>query len=231
MKKLMVCLLAGLFGLSCQTGLFAKTIKITVDPDDAKIYVDNDFMGTGSHVATFKNREGHIRVRVEKEGYVTRRFKIRADDKRKAVDVILEPDESWNTSVASDVANKFFTIPVSPVYIERAGSEEAAAKLAWKQLHQILMNYIEEIEESNQLGGYIQSSWVVKEFPAAEVKVRTRVTIKESNVGGDLTYKVKISSEIAPYNAVSVDQYEAWPRILRAYEPMIAEFQARLGKF
>ena len=226
-SSLLLMLIASMFFTGC--GIIPKTVKITVDQDDAKIFVDNNYVATGTFAATIKPGEGHIRVRVEKEGFVTRRFKIREDDSRNAIDITLDPDESWNNSVATDMANKFFTVPVSKAYIDHAGSEAEAAKLVWKTLHQILMNYIEEIEESNQIGGYIQSAWVVKEFPGAEVKVRTRVIIKETNAGGDLTYRIKLCSEIAPYNG-TVDQYVEWPRVLKAYEPMISEFQARIGK-
>lgn len=211
--------------------LFSKSIKITADQEDAKIFVDNNYVGLGTYTASFKKKEGHIRVRIEKEGFVTAKFIVRADDKRKSIDMKLLPDESWNASVSSDVANKFFSIPVSKDYVNRIGSEEEATKQVWKLLHSILMNYIEEIEESNQLGGYIQSAWVVKEFPSAGVKVRTRVIIKETNIGDDLTYRVKILSEIAPLNATSEEQYTQWERILRTYEPMIQEYQARIGKF
>ena len=215
------------FAVGC--GALQKIVKITVDQDDAKIYVDNNYVATGTYAAHIKRGEGPIRVKIEKEGYVTRRFKIREDDTRNAIDVTLDPDESWNQSIATEMANKFFTVPVSKAYIEHAGSESEAAKLVWKTLHQILMNYIEEIEESNQMGGYIQSAWVVKEFPGAEVKVRTRVIIKETNAGGDLTYRIKLCLEIAPYNGTN-DQYVEWSRILKTYEPMISEFQARIGK-
>lgn len=225
--SLLLLLVASILTVGC--GIHKKMVKITVDQDDAKIYVDNNYVATGSYVAPINYGEGHIRVRIEKEGYVTRRLKIREDDTRNAIDITLDPDESWNNSVATDMANKFFTVPVSKAYVEHAGNESEAAKLVWKTLHQILMNYIEEIEESNQMGGYIQSAWVVKEFPGAEVKVRTRVIIKETNAGGDLTYRIKICSEIAPYNGTD-DQYVAWPRVLKAYEPMIGEFQARIGK-
>ena len=193
--SLLLLLVASILTVGC--GIHKKMVKITVDQDDAKIYVDNNYVATGSYVAPINYGEGHIRVRIEKEGYVTRRLKIREDDTRNAIDITLDPDESWNNSVATDMANKFFTVPVSKAYVEHAGNESEAAKLVWKTLHQILMNYIEEIEESNQMGGYIQSAWVVKEFPGAEVKVRTRVIIKETNAGGDLTYRIKICSEIA----------------------------------
>ena len=209
--------------------LVQRTVKITVNQDDAQIYVDNNYVGNGTYLLPLKWGEGHVRVRIEKEGYVTKRFKVREDETRKAIDVTLEIDESWRNSVSSDLANKYFTISVSQSYIDHAGSQAEAAKLVWKTLHQILMNYIEEIEESNQLGGFIQSAWVVKEYPGADVKVRTRVIIKETNAGGELTYRIKLCSEIAPYNA-NDDQYIEWKRILRTYEPMISEFQARIGK-
>lgn len=216
---------------------FAKQIKITCDQEDAKIYVDNDYVAKGSYVANIKNREGHIRVKIEKEGYVTRRFKIKADDKRKAIDIVLDKDDGYTSSSANELANKFFAIPVSPKYIEAGGSKEEAAKLAWKQLHQILLNYIEEIEESNMLGGFIQTAWVYNAFPNSSlndlegVQWRTRITIKESSDGENLVYRIKIASEVAPINTTSVEYYQPIGRVLKKYEPMIAECQARLGSF
>ena len=176
-------------------------------------------------------------MKIEKDGYVTRRFRIKADDKRKSIDVVLDKDEGWTSSSANELANKFFAIPVSPKYIERAGSKEAAAKLAWKQLHQVLLSYIEEIEESNMTGGFIQTAWVYKSFVNSSlndfegIQWRTRVTIKESSDGDNLVYRVKIASEVAPINTTSVEYYQPIGRVLKSYEPMISEFQARLGSF
>lgn len=216
---------------------FAKKIKITCDQADAKIYVDNEYVAHGVYTAEFRKSEGHIRVKIEKEGFVTRRFKLKADDKRKAVDIVLDKDEGWGASSTSQVANKFFTIPIDKKYIELAGSKEAASKLAWKQLHQILLKYIEEIEESNMTGGYIQSAWVYKTFPNSSlndlegVQWRTRVTIKEASDGEELVYRIKIGSEVAPISATSVESFQPIGRVLKTFEPMISEFQARLASF
>lgn len=236
MRKLSLFLTVVFIALSTNV-CFAKKIKITCDQEDAKIYVDNDYVAKGSYVAEFRKREGHIRVKIEKEGYVTRRFKIKAEDKRKSIDVVLEKDEGWTSSSANELANKFFTIPVDKKYIEAAGSKEEAAKMAWKQLHQILLNYIEEIEESNMTGGYIQSAWSYKTFVNSSLNDfdgivwRTRVSIKESSDGNDLAYRIKITSEVAPVNATSVEYFQPIGRVLKSYEPMISEFQARLGSF
>ena len=125
-----------------------KAIKITCDQEDAKIYVDNDYVASGAYLVESKKINGHIRVKIEKPGYITRRFKIKEGDDRKSIDIVLEKDDGYTSSSSNELANKFFAIPVSKKYIEAAGSKDAAAKLAWKQLHQILLNYIEEIEES-----------------------------------------------------------------------------------
>ena len=234
MKKIL--LLLSVFLLSTNVICFAKNVKVTVMPEDASIYVDNNFAGKGAVVVNIKKKEGHVRVRLEKEGYVTRRLKLKADEKRKAIDIELEKDEAWDASTNTNLANKFFTIPVSEKYIANSGSKEEAAKLAWKQLHQILLKYIEEIEESNMLGGYIQSAWVVKKFYHSSlndidggIQWRTRVTIKESSSGDNLEYRVKISSEVAPLNSDVEEYFQPTQRVLKSFEPMISEFQARLG--
>lgn len=237
MKKVLLFLITFLLAGTSANACFAKNVKITCDQEDAKIFVDNDYVASGTYIAKIKKSEGHIRVKIQKEGYITRRFKIKADDDRKAIDIILEKDEGWSSSSSNELANKFFTIPVSQKYIEAAGSKEEAAKLAWKQLHQILLNYIEEIEESNMTGGYIQTAWVYKSFVNSSlndlegIQWRTRVTIKESSDGDNLVYRVKISSEVAPINATTVEYYQPIGRVLKTYEPMISEFQARLGSF
>lgn len=237
MKKLTLLLTVLLIPLGT-TVCFAKKVKITCDQEDAKIYVDNDYVAKGSHMAEFKKKEGHIRVRIEKEGYVTRRFKIKSDDKRKSIDIILDKDDAYIASNKNELANKYFTINVDQKFLSAAGGQKEAAELAWKQLHQILMNYIEEVEESNMLGGYIQSAWTTKTFVNSSlndieggIKWRTRVTIKEISDGTGLAYRVKISSEVAPMNATSDEYYQPTERILKSFEPMISEFQARLGSY
>ena len=62
-------------------------------------------------------------------------------------------------------------------------------------------------------------------------QIRTRVSVKESNLGGDLTFQIKISSEVAPLIASQRDEsFQEIDRIVKDLEPMISEFQARLGK-
>jgi len=210
---------------------WAREVKITVSPSDAKIYIDGNYVADGITTATLKRKDGFIVVKFVRDGYVTMETKIFAADKRIAVAFSLKRDAFFDSSIPSGNANKFFTQEISSDYIKKAGDAKEASVLVWKTLHQIILNYFEEIESSDQLSGFIQTPWSYKTFADAGIQIRTRVTIKESNIGGALTYKIKVSSEIAPVNSSHRDEYfQESLRILKDYEPMISEFQARLGK-
>jgi hypothetical protein len=209
----------------------AKNVKISVTPSDAKIFVDGNYVADGIVTAKIKKSDGFIVLKVEKEGYVTLDAKIFASDTRKAVSYTMKRDEFLENSITSGNSNRFFTQEISDSYIKKTGDSKEASILVWKMLHQIILNYFEEIETSDQLSGFIQTPWTYKTFANAGFQVRTRITIKESNIGGALTYKIKVSSEIAPLNASLKDEFfRETPRILKNYEPIISEFQSRLGK-
>jgi hypothetical protein len=201
---------------------FSKDVKITVSPTDAKIYIDGNYVADGVTIASLKRKDGFIVVKFVKEGYVTLETKIFAADKRLAVAFTMRRDAFFDSSISSGNANKFFTQEISSDYIKKAGEAKEASVLVWKTLHQIILNYFEEIETSDQLSGFIQTPWAYKTFSDAGIQIRTRVTIKESNIGGALTYKIKVSSEIAPVNSSHRDEYfQESLRILKDYEPMI----------
>lgn len=98
-------------------------------------------------------------------------------------------------------------------------------------IHQVILNYFDEIQTTDMASGFIQTPWLYKSFPEADKQIRTRVSVKESNLGGDLTFQIKISSEVAPLIASQRDEsFQEIDRIVNDLEPMISEFQARLGK-
>ena len=209
----------------------AKEVKISVIPTDAKIYIDGNYVGDGITTAKVRRKDGFIVVKFEKEGYVTLDTKIYSSDTRKAISFTMKRDEFIESSIMSGNANKFFTQEITDNYVKKVGDSKEAAVLVWKMLHQVILNYFDEIESSDQLSGFIQTPWVYKAFPISGFQVRTRVTIMESNIGNALTYKLKVSSEIAPINSSQKDEFfRETSRILKDYEPIISEFQSRLGK-
>jgi hypothetical protein len=48
-----------------------NSIKITTDPDNAKVYIDSDFTGISPVVKSYMT-PGSYRIRIEKEGYITK---------------------------------------------------------------------------------------------------------------------------------------------------------------
>ena len=209
----------------------AKEVKITVIPSDAKIYIDGNYAADGITTATLKKKDGFIVVKFEREGYVTLETKIFTTDKRKAVSYTMRRDAFFDVSVASGLVNKYFSVKISKDLYTVDESGKRNTELAWKMIHQVILNYFDEIQTTDMASGFIQTPWLYKSFPEADKQIRTRVSVKESNLGGDLTFQIKISSEVAPLIASQRDEsFQEIDRIVKDLEPMISEFQARLGK-
>lgn len=211
--------------------LAAKEVKITVIPSDAKIYIDGNYAADGITTATLKKKDGFIVVKFEREGYVTLETKIFTTDKRKAVSYTMRRDAFFDVSVASGLVNKYFSVKISKDLYTVDESGKRNTELVWKMIHQVILNYFDEIQTTDMASGFIQTPWLYKSFPEADKQIRTRVSVKESNLGGDLTFQIKISSEVAPLIASQRDEsFQEIDRIVKDLEPMISEFQARLGK-
>jgi len=230
MKKNALILIA-VIGFGLIANVNAKPIKISVTPSDAKIYIDGNYQADGVTTANIRKKEGFIVVKVEKEGYVTLEAKIFHTDKRKAVSYTMRRDVFFDLSVASGLVNQYFSVTVSEELYRIDENGKRDASLAWKMIHQIILNYMDEIKITDIASGYIQTPWYYKTFPEADKQVRTRVTVRESNSGADyLTFQIKISSEAANLIANREESFQEINRIIKKLEPMISEFQARLGK-
>lgn len=211
--------------------LSAKDIKISVTPDDAKIYIDGNYMGDGTVTATIRSKDSFISVKCEKPGYVTLETKIYYKDKRKAVSYTLRRDSFFDVTTASGLVNKYFSVQISKDLYTVDENGKRNAELAWKEIHSIILNYFDEIQTTDIASGFVQTPWMYKSFPEAEKQVRSRVTVRESNFGSDLTFQIKIQSEAASLNALHRDEsFQEIDRILKDLEPLIGEFQSRLGK-
>lgn len=224
-------ILLGLAVFAALLNVEAKDVKITVIPSDAKIYIDGNYVADGITTASLKKKDGFIVIKCEKEGYVTLETKIFASDNRNAVSYTMRRDAFFDVTSASGLVNKYFTVTISKDLYTVDESGKRNTELAWKMLHQVILNYFDEIQTTDVASGFIQTPWFYKTFPQADKQVRTRVSVKESNLGGDLTFQIKISSEVAPLLAAQRDEsFQEIDRIVKDLEPMISEFQARLGK-
>lgn len=230
MKKYLFALLMLFMGTIVSYAGPSKTIKITVIPKEASIYVNNEFMGYGYVEVTRPKKKEMVALRIECEGYKPLDSKIYGSDKRNAISFQLQDDGFYRSTASSGLVNKFLTINLdSTLYkIDENGKIDVSA--AWKKLHNILLNYFEEIQTTDSHGGYLQTPWHYKSFVMSEKQVRTRVTVRDISTPDKVAFQIKVSSEVANAMAARHGEFTEVDRVVKELEPMVEELQTRLGK-
>ena len=228
------CFVAALVFVCTASGLFAqgkpKIVKVTVNPPEAAIYVNNELAGYGyAEFTRPKGRNGVTVIRMEAAEYLPVTTKYYADDKRASISFTLQQDGFFRASAASGIVNRYFTIQIDSTYYKIEGNK-VNVDAAWKLAHQILLNYFNEIQMTDYHGGYIQTPWKYKDFAATEKSIRNRVTIRDISTIDNVAFQIKIDSEVAGSMAARHGEYETVDRIPKELEPIIQELQTRLGK-
>lgn len=231
MKNLFLLLIFLLGGLNLANGAKSKTFKVMAQPKEASIFVNNQFIGYG--FAEFnrpKKKTDVIAIRIECEGYKPLETKIYADDVRSSVSYTLQDDGFYRATATSGLVNKFMTVTLdnSLYTIDEQGTINVAK--AWKLLHQILLNYFEEIAATDYSGGYLQTPWHYKTFQLSDKQMRTRVTVRDISTPTQVAFQIKVSSEVASAMAARHGEFTNVDRIVKELEPMLQELQTRLGK-
>lgn len=206
-----------------------RTISIVAEPKEASIYVNNEFVGYG-YAEIRKPSGNHVAVlRIECEEYKPLMVKISGKEKRKSISYSLQQDGFYRASAASGIVNKFFTIDIDPRYYTIEDNKIDVSQ-AWKLLHQILLNYYNEIATTDFDGGYVQTPWAYKTFPMSEMQVRTRVTIRDISTKSKVAFQIKVDSEAAPALAAKHGEFTSVDRIPKDFEGILEELQTRIGK-
>lgn len=208
-----------------------KEIQIVVIPSEATIKVNGSYYGEGSAKVTVKKKD-FISLECSAPGYETLTTRVYGNDGRKTIEIKLKEDVLLKQTSESSVANNFFTVNVNKsLYSDDPASGKRNAEKAWKMAHNVLLKYFDEILTSDMTSGFIQTPWLYKNYIDAGKTLRHRVTIKEANIGGDLTFQIKLSSEIAPTQARSKEEaFMETNRIIKEFETLVSEFQTRLGE-
>lgn len=204
-----------------------RTIKVSVDPPEAQISVDELYLGDG--IASFEigKDDGFVVIKAECPGYKTSTSKFYYKDSRDAVSFKLRRDASSDYLSATDLANKYFTINVSPNLLEYDADGKISTTKAWRAVQNVILSYFDEIQSMDLTTGYFQTPWEYTKVPELDFAVRTRVTIKENTLGDNVTFQVKVSSERAT-SAARVEGWTEQPYILKKFQPIIEELQARI---
>ena len=222
--------------MSDELTLVDRIAQISVDQADAKIYIDDKLMGKGTQ--SVKVLQGKcVDVLVTKQGYSPHQLTLcnKADNQlvEPAYSIKLDEDEAYTQSTeSSDKANKSFSVPVN---------EATTPADAWKKMTSIVQKFFDEIQTIDEASSYLMTNWVPASFNTADGKIPNRVRTRVIVTGGGtnpLSYNVKIVSEISKISCyrqlgklppVSQDEcYEEFTRILRKYDDLIGQMQARL---
>ncbi|MDE6453053.1 MAG: PEGA domain-containing protein [Muribaculaceae bacterium] len=210
---------------------WGKDIKIVVIPSEATIKVNGSYYGDGSAVLKIKKND-FVSLECSCPGYETLNTRIYGNDDRKTIEVKLKEDMLLKQTTESSVANNFFSVKVNKsLYSDDPATGKRNSENAWKLAHSVLLKYFDEIMTSDAASGFIQTPWLYKNYVEAGKTLRCRVTIKESNIGGDLTFQIKMASEMAPIQGRSREEsFLETNRIMKEFETLISEFQSRLGE-
>ena len=226
MKKFLSLLIITLLAMPA----FAKDITIVASPPEGVIKVNGSYYGEGSAKVKVK-KDDFVIIEVSAPGYETLTTRVYGRDDRKTIEIKLKEDVILKQTVESSLANQFFSVRVNPdLYTDDPETGHRNSEKAWKLVHNILLNYVDEIQTSDMASGYVQTPYVIKSYVEAGKTLRSRITIKESNIGGDLTFQIKVSSEVAPIQGRNREEsYTETTRMIKELEPLISEFQTRLG--
>ena len=208
-----------------------KVIQIVVIPSDATIKVNGSYYGEGSAKVKIKKND-FISLECSAPGYETLSTRVYGNDGRKTIEIKLKEDMLLKQTAESSIANNFFSVKVNKdLYSEDKATGKRDAEQAWKMAHSVLLKYFDEIMTSDAASGFIQTPWIYKNYVEAGKTLRHRVTIKESNIGGDLTFQIKLTSEMAPTQSRSKEEaFMETNRIIKEFESLVSEFQTRLGE-
>ncbi len=202
-----------------------EKVTVTTDPQTARIYINGVLTGTGKVVVTVPKNDC-VKVEVKMEGYVQ---ETRTYCDRKGMSsppnsdyIQLQVDESYSSSIQSDVANNEILLSV-----KKGKSREEA----WKTIVQTVLSKFDVLENNDEKSGYLRTAWVGVTFLKGNNTIRTRVIIKLSSED-PLAYKIKFISEESrragtPFS--SDEQYAPFGRILKKYDGFIDELSTKLA--
>lgn len=203
-----------------------RLVKVTTQPDDAAIEIGGRRVGVGSYDLKV-SKNACVELRISKDGYIryVKSYCNKADMQVPPSSdyVEMKVDEAYTSSVSSDIANVRITVPVDTQY-----SEEEA----WRILSSIITRYFDILETVDFNTGYLTTAWQVENFDSSII--RTRVIVSSGGNSDQIAYSIKLISQEAYQDGQSQvtvkddEKFEDWERILKKYEGLVQEIQARI---
>lgn len=223
MRYFVLCL-SLLIATFCSGLSAGKKVTINVLPETAKIYVDGQFVGTGSYKVEFKKDVDFFVIKVEDMGYITRTYRLLKDNPAKTVLYKLPEDEAYAASFGSedggaDIANRWQDVTC------RKGLTEDQI---WKRLVSVTTSYFDNIEVRDKSAGWLKTAWRVSRFRYQTVRTRLEVRMQFIEEGV-ISYRMRLSVQIKDNDCRGENCYVTYDRVLRTFEPLLQELQTSVG--
>ena len=145
MKKINVFLMLVMLLLSFSAE--ARKVKLMVSPEDAEIYIDNQFVGTGTFEMNIKSMP--VVYRVQKTGYFTHESKVMPYDKRKSISITLREDKYFIGSNRESGKGRFDIqlkprVTSLPGFLIEVKAEKDCSAQKLEELSQVALKQIED---------------------------------------------------------------------------------------
>ena len=212
-KSLLIALLLGSIGTTISPTASAKPVVIDTYPvKEGRVYVNGEFAGIAPVEVDVRFGLFFLPSRTkiataDGEGTVAR-WKTRFDRSSRDVQVRLEEDEHYRSTVASDVANKW--LKVSP----QAGDDDT---VLWQKIVSVVTDNFSDLESLNTGSLYLRTAWRVRNF--SHSAARTRLVVKR-DVSDKTGFKVMLETEFAEKrsgsNEVKPNDYQPTTRVFQA---------------
>lgn len=203
-----------------------RLVKITTAPNDAAIEIAGKRVGNGSYDLKVP-KNSCVEIRVSKDGFIRyiKNYCNQPNMQEPPTTDFLEMqiDEAYTSSVSSDLANVRITVPINAKHTPED---------AWKILSGIVTGYFDILETVDFNTRYLTTSWQVQNFQSSII--RTRLVVSNGGNSNQEAYSVKLISQEAfldgknPVTVKDDEKFTDWARILKKYDGLIQEIQARL---
>lgn len=200
----------------------SQKITITTSPQTARIFVNGVSMGAGKLIVTVP-RDECVKVEVREDGYLSEErtyCKRRGFTTPPKSDYFqLDVDESYTSSIQSDIANK------EGIY---AVKHNRTREEAWKIIVTTVLGSFDVLESNDEKSGYLRTNWLGQSFKRNTVRMRLIIKL---NTEEPLSYKIKFVSEYSGHSSTAFsadEQYAPFSRILKRYDGFLEELAQKL---
>ncbi len=197
----------------------AKKVRFTVDSTpvpEGRISINGEYQGVAPVELTLHlPKDGMIVFTAEREGAVgVWSKKVAVSDLRGIINVRLEKDEAYDSTISDQIANTWLSIEPNKTLGEDGQADQDKV---WQKLISVVTDNFSDLEQMDRQSYYLRTAWRVREYDY--VVMRNRLVVK-LGVATNFAIKVQLESMFAVKDtssaAVSDEDFKPYNRVLKA---------------